>query len=120
MSFDKLSKEARVKLLDILKSNDKNDLEKLADIADAFDKKGYFEAANKLDGIIREAAKVPLKTYAQWLRHLKKMNCPARTLNKFKQTYKETLKKVKEKGQKDPENKALRAACKALPKKYCK
>lgn len=117
----KLSENAVAELLKDLHSSD--DLMRLVSIADTLDRRGCVAAANEVDSLIKKIAaksSQPGKTYAQWLRHLKKMNCPAKTVEKFKQEYRKELKRCKERGFNDPEKKALKKACATLPKKYMK
>jgi hypothetical protein len=119
--LNKLSNEALFALMKNLK-RDRSALEKLADVADIFDSRGCFDAANKVDILIdkiNEEASAPGRAFAKWLRHLKKADCPEETMVLFKTTYKTALKEGVAAKNNTPEKFALQKAIKCLPTKYC-
>jgi len=103
-----------------------NDMSAFAALANDLDKRGFCEAADEIDELLKKTAvkkKEPGRSFAKWMRQLKKMQAPQKIIDKFRKSYKvalEQAKKRKNHNANKAEEYAVRTAVGGLPKKYLK
>jgi ElaB/YqjD/DUF883 family membrane-anchored ribosome-binding protein len=103
-----------------------DDMSALAALANDFDRRGLHEAANEIDELLQKTAakkKKPGRSFAQWVRKLKKMQASQKVIDKFRKSYKGALEHAKKRKNHNvarAEEYAMRTAVDGLPKKYLK
>jgi len=103
-----------------------DDMSAFASLASELDRRGFYEAADEIDELLKKTAakqKKPGRSFAQWMRQLKKMQASQKVIDKFRKSYKGALdhaKKKKNYKADRAEEYAMRTAVDGLPKKYLK